>query len=95
MLRRKYPDPDAYCDCSNGILRHRTQKGQLIIRKFLSNPYENKVKTDSVSEDEEEWNTYVRERREFLNNPGYDPVQYSDGSSTTDWAEQFRRGQAW
>lgn len=95
ILRRKYPDPDAYCDCHNGILRHRTQKGQLIIRKFLSSPYEGRVQTDAISEDERDWNTYVAERREFLNNPQWDPVQYDTGAGVTDWANQHRMGRGW
>lgn len=86
-FRRMYPDPDSYCDCKNGVLRHRTKWGQLIVRKFMSSPYEGRVQTDAISEDEEEWNNYLNERREFLQNPTWDPVRFLDDTSTSGWAD--------
>lgn len=95
FYRRMYNDPDSYCDCRNGILRHRTQAGRLIVRKFLSSPYGGSVRTDAVSEDEEQWNAYIQERREFLQNPTWDPIKMPDGSGASEWSDKFRVGRGW
>lgn len=73
--RVHYPDPDDYCDCKNGILRHRTREGRLIVRKFHSNPFGGKVMTDAVSQDEQDWNSYLYEQRELKNDPSWNPVK--------------------
>ena len=75
-MRRLYADPDVFCDCAEGILRHRTQKGQLIIRRFHSNPFGGKVQTDARSQDERDWNAFVAEKRELLDDPDWDPIQF-------------------
>lgn len=85
-------DRQSFCDCRNGVLRHRTQDGRLIIKQFLTNPFKGKVKTDAESQDERDWNQWIAERREALNDEFYDPVQFDDGSSTTDWTAQARQG---
>lgn len=85
-------DRDQYCDCRNGILRHRLQTGQLVMKKFLTNPYAGKVVTDAVSEDEEEWNRYIAERREALNDEHWDPLRFHDGQSIDEWAKRWWDG---
>lgn len=70
-----YPDPDDYCDCVNGILRHRTASGRLIVRKFMSNPYAGSVRTDAETQDERDWNSFIAEQRELRHDPTFNPIQ--------------------
>jgi hypothetical protein len=51
-----------------------TKDGKLVVRRFMSNPFKSEVKTDAVSEDEKDWNAYLYERREQLNDPEWDPI---------------------
>lgn len=84
-------DRDVYCDCKNGILRHRLQTGRLIIRKFLSNPFGGSVVTDAVNKDEEQWNQFIAEKREQLNDETWDPITI-DGKSAQEWTRKYREG---
>lgn len=90
---RIYPDPDNYCDCKNGIMRWKTKEGRLIIRKFLSNPFAANVTTDAETEDERDWNSYVEEKREQLDDATFDPVTFVGGKSTKDWVRDWKLGQ--
>jgi hypothetical protein len=92
-LRRDPYDIDDICRCSEGILQYRTQRGIMIQRRFLSNPYGGKVKTDAVSTDEDDWNSYINEKREALGNEDWDPVRFTDGTSTHNWMDAHRKGQ--
>lgn len=85
-------DIDCYCDCRNGILRHRTQDGRLIVRHFLSDPFGGKVSTDAETEDERDWNAFVAEKREYLNDPNWDPLEFADGGSTDAWLKRWQLG---
>ena len=73
------PDPDDYCDCKNGILRWRARKtDQMIIVKYNRNPFGGKALTDQVTEDERDWNAYLYDLREKMDNPFFNPIQYED-----------------
>lgn len=91
---RRYPDPDDYCRCTEGILQYRTQNGRLIVQKFYQNPFKGSVKTDTKSKDEEEWNSYVNASREKLNNPNWDPISFMDGQSVDKWMKAHEEGKA-
>lgn len=69
-------DDEDFCDCRNGTLRWRTQNGRLIITKFRSDPYKGEVKYEKVSEDERDWDSYVADMREKMNDPTWDPITF-------------------
>lgn len=85
-------DIDSYCDCRNGVLRHRLQTGKLILKRFLSNPFQGIVKTDAPSEDERDWNRFVKEKQEQLGDPNYSPITFQDGSSVDKWMQSWQEG---
>jgi hypothetical protein len=69
-------DDDDYCDCHNGNLRWKTKQGRLIITKFKSNPYKGEVKYDKKTEDERDWDSFVSDTREKLNDPNWNPISF-------------------
>lgn len=83
---------DDRCRCREGILQYRLKNGHMIQRKFYSDPFAGKVVTDAESQDEQEWNRFVDEQREKLDDPNFDPIQFDDGSSTRDFIDRARRG---
>lgn len=85
-------DVDSFCDCRNGVLRHRTQNGKLIIRRFMSNPYKGSVKTDAETQDERDWNNFVREKQEQLGDPNFSPITFQDGTSVDKWLRDWQEG---
>ena len=44
--------------------------------RFKSNPFKSQVKYEKKSEDERDWNSYVKDMREKLNDPKWDPITY-------------------
>lgn len=84
------PKPDDFCDCKNGVMRWVTKKGQLIIRRYTSNPFAAEVTTDTESTDDRDWGSYVAEQRELLNDEFYDPIVFDEGGSTYDWQRKAR-----
>lgn len=72
------PHPEDYCDCKNGVLRWRTQQGKLIMTKFKSNPFAGKVKYLKQSQDERDWDSYVKDMREKMNDPNWNPITIVD-----------------
>lgn len=78
-------DVDDYCRCKEGKLQFVTQEGQLIQIKFKSNPYAGTVKYDNIGKDEADWNSYLADTRERLNDPTYDPIQFEGGGSVEDY----------
>ena len=84
------PHPDDFCQCKEGVLRWRTKEGRVIIRQFKSSPFKSNIMTDAVSEDERDWNSFVKEKREQFNDPSYDPLKFTDGGSVTDWMNKDR-----
>ncbi len=91
--RRIYADPDDRCDCKNGILRWKTQKGQKIVAPLTKNPFEGKViQKDTESEDERDWQAYLKSEQERRDDPNWDPLMFDDGTSTNAWMERYKRG---
>lgn len=69
-------DDDDFCDCRNGNLRWRTRQGRLIVTKFKSNPFKGEVKYEKKSEDERDWDSYVKDMREKMNEPNWNPISF-------------------
>ena len=68
------PHPDDYCDCKNGVLRWRTQKGQIVNVRFKTNPFKGTVKYEKKTQDERDWDAYVRDMREKMDDPNFNPI---------------------
>jgi len=92
QLRRDPYDIDDRCRCREGVLQYRTKMGRLVVTKLPSNPFKKTMAFDKISQDEKEWEQYVDEERERLNDPGFDPVRFTNGKSTLDWARRARSG---
>lgn len=67
-------DPDDYCDCKNGVLRWKTQQGKLVHVRFKSNPFKAKVKYEKKSQDERDWDSYIKDMREKMDDPNFNPI---------------------
>jgi hypothetical protein len=83
---------DDACRCKEGVLQFKLQTGEMVIRRFKSNPFEGKVITDAETEDERDWNSFVDEKRNQLGIENWDPVRFNDGTSTYDWMRKARGG---
>jgi hypothetical protein len=70
--------PEDFCDCKNGTLRWRTQEGRIIMTKFKSNPFKGQVKYEQKSEDERDWDSYVSDMREKMDDPTWNPITIVD-----------------
>lgn len=68
------PNQDDYCDCRNGVLRWRTKEGRILMTRFRSNPYGGTVQIEQKSEDERDWDSYVNDMREKMNDPNWNPI---------------------
>lgn len=78
------PDIDDYCDCKNGILRWRARKtDQMIIVKYNRNPFNGTALKEQVTDDERDWNAYLYDLREKMDNPTFNPIQYEDYTPPT------------
>lgn len=77
-LGKTDPHPDDFCDCKNGVLRWRTQEGRLIITRFKSNPFKGKVNYEKKTQDERDWDSYVKDMREKLGDPNFNPITIVD-----------------
>lgn len=71
---QRIPCRDDFCDCRNGVMRWLTKEGRLVVRKYMSNPFMGTVQTDAKTKDEEDWNSYLAEKREKLNDPEWNPI---------------------
>lgn len=70
--------PDDFCDCRNGVLRWRTQTGKLLITRFKTNPFKGKVNYVKKTEDERDWDSYVNDMREKMDDPTWNPITIID-----------------
>lgn len=43
------------------------------------------MKYDNIGKDEADWNSYLADTRERLNDPTYDPIQFEGGGSVEDY----------
>ena len=89
MEGMRLPHIDDYCRCKEGKLQFVTQEGQLIQIRYRNNPFEGKVTHDVVSQDEHDWNSYLADTRERLNDATYDPIQLTSGGSV----EEYLKGE--
>jgi hypothetical protein len=55
-------------------LRWRTQQGKIVRVQFKSNPFKGKVKYEKKSQDERDWDAYVRDMREKMDDPNFNPI---------------------
>lgn len=67
-------DPDHYCDCAQGVMRWRTKEGRLIITRYQRNPFEGQVIKTPDSEDKRDFQAYLQEYREKMENPYVSPI---------------------
>lgn len=86
------PDIDDYCRCKEGILQWKTQEGRLVQVRFTKNPFSSIIAHEKASQDEADWESYLKDTREKLGDEHWDPIQFDDGSSTTDWARSQKYG---
>ena len=63
-----------FCDCRNGVLRWKTKEGKLIITRFKTNPFKGEVKYEKKSEDERDWDSYVDDMREKMDDQNFNPI---------------------
>lgn len=89
-LKRDPYDYSHRCRCSEGIMQYRLKNGKLVQRHFPSNPYGGKVITDTQTQDERDWHSFIDEKRQEYDDPNWDPIRFDDGSSATDWERKFR-----
>lgn len=82
------PHPDDLCRCKDGVMRWVTKENRVIVRQYGSSPFGTEVKTDTKNQDDSDWAAYLGEKREQMNNEFYDPIQFDDGGSTTDWTNR-------
>lgn len=68
------PDQDDYCDCRNGVLRWKTKSGRIVMTRFKSNPFAGSVQIEQKTEDERDWDSYVGDMREKMNDPNWNPI---------------------
>lgn len=71
---RMDPHSEDFCDCKNGVLRWKTQQGKVIMTRFKTNPFKGEVKYEKKSEDERDWDSYVNDMREKMNDPNWNPI---------------------
>lgn len=84
----RVPHPDHYCTCKEGVLRWVTKKDKLVIRRFESDPFKKNVQTDARTEDEKDWDAFITEKREAMNDEFWDPLVFNDGESVSEWAKR-------
>lgn len=85
-------DVDDYCRCAEGVMQYRTSKGNLLQIRFPRDPFKGEIKREGQTEDERDWESYLNEQRERFDDEHWDPVQFYDDSSASDWYQGYRRG---
>jgi hypothetical protein len=46
--------------------------------KFKTNPFKGQVKYEKISEDERDWDSYVNDMREKMNDPNFNPITITE-----------------
>ena len=75
---QRIPYSDDYCDCTRGVMRWQTKEGQLVVRRYESSPFGTQVFIDAKSGDEEDWERYLDEKREELDDPFFNPIKVEE-----------------
>lgn len=86
----KVPCVDDYCRCTEGILQWVTKDGKLLQVRLRSDPYASTVQYEAQSDDEADWDSYIKDMREKLGDEHWDPVQFNDGTSTYDYMQKAK-----
>lgn len=89
----RHPHHRDYCRCKEGVLQWVTQEGKLAQSYYLSDPYGGVVKYEGKTDDEVDWEDYIEDAREKLDDPDWDPIQFADGRSTQKFFNQMSKGQ--
>lgn len=89
----RHPHHRDYCRCKEGVLQWVTQEGKLAQSYYLSDPYGGVVKYEGKTDDEVDWEDYISDAREKLDDPDWDPIQFADGRSTQKFFNQMSKGQ--
>lgn len=72
-------DNGDFCDCKNGILRWKTKNGKVLMSRFKANPFKGNVRYEKKSEDERDWDSYLKDMRNKMGDPNWNPVSiYED-----------------
>ena len=87
---QKVPHIDDYCRCAEGILQLVAKNGKLYQVRMTNNPFGGSVKTDNKTEDERDYESYLAQKREHLDDSSWDGVVFDDGTSTQDWSNRAR-----
>lgn len=87
---QKVPHVDDRCRCTEGILQLVNKDGKMYQIRLQNNPFKGKVTYDQKTEDERDYEAYLRSERERRNDPTWDPVMFDDGTSTQDWSNLQR-----
>lgn len=64
-----------WCDCKNGVLRWKPKQGRTIVVRYTHNPFGGKVNMRQATQDESDWEAYLNDQREKLNDPHFNPVK--------------------
>lgn len=74
-------DRDDECRCSEGILKIRRKNGQLVMTRYSKNPFQAIATREHITQDERDWNQYLQNAREELDDELYDPLIFDDGTT--------------
>lgn len=85
------PHDEDWCDCANGVLRWVSKKGTLIIKKYPDNPFKGDIKVHSESKDDMDWKEYLRQQREKLDDPNWDPIDIYNSAEDPKAAAKFKK----
>ena len=89
---QRHAHPDDYCRCKDGILQWVTKQGRATQSRMSGDPFKGNIKHETTTADERDYNQYVNEMREKLNDPDYDPVHYLNGEGAQTWLEEYNAG---
>lgn len=89
---QRHPDLDDYCRCKDGTLQWVTDEGKFLQVKIPHDPFKGTIQREGNSRDEQDWNSYLNDTRERLDNETYDPVQIPGVGSATDWYNSQKEG---
>jgi len=48
----------------------------MVKNKLPNDPFQESVDTNQETEDERDWESYLQDKREQLNDPEWDPIQF-------------------
>lgn len=89
---QRHPDRDDYCRCTQGVMQWVSDKGQFLQFKLLSDPFKGTVKYEGNTQDEADWESYLKDAREILDDEFYDPIQIGGVGGASEWYNQQKRG---